>query len=194
MNKKELQEFSEEVRVRFEKAEIGGPVHLSGNNEEQLIEIFKKIKPTDWIFSTHRSHYHALLHGIRKKWLMNEILNKRSISIENIEHKFVTSAIVGGILPIALGTALAIKKKGDVDTHVWAFIGDMAALSGVFHEVNQYASRHKLPLSIVIEDNGYSTCSPTQKVWGTESHQIVVYRYSYNRIYPHQGTGKWIEF
>ena len=45
----------------YEKGKIRAPIHLSGNNENQLIKIFKKVKKQDWVFSTWRSHYHALL-------------------------------------------------------------------------------------------------------------------------------------
>lgn len=194
ITKEDLKNFSEEVKNKFSKSEICGPIHLSGNNENKLIEIFKNIKSNDWIFSTHRSHYHALLHGINKEWLMQEICNGRSITIENISHKFVTSAIVSGILPIALGTALAIKKK-NIDRHVWAFVGDMSGMSGIFHEVCQYATGHQLPLSLIVEDNGFSTNTPTQVVWGDQDNKpIDVYKYEYERIYPHQGCGKWVEF
>jgi len=145
------------------------------------------------VFSTHRSHYHALLHGIDRDWLMKEILAGRSITIEKIDQKFVTSAIVSGILPIALGAALGIKRKGE-DRHVWAFVGDMSGMSGIFHEVCQYATGHQLPLTLVVEDNGFSTNTPTQVVWGDQRNPIDVYRYTYERIYPHQGCGKWVEF
>jgi len=192
---KDLHDFSEEIKDRFSNAEIRGPIHLSGNNEEELIEIFKLIKSTDWVFSTHRSHYHALLHGIDRDWLVDEIVNGRSITLEKADRNFVTSAIVSGILPMALGTALAIKRKGDTEKHVWAFVGDMSGMSGVFHEVCQYATGHQLPLSLVIEDNGFSTNSPTRAVWGDkDAESIDIHRYSYERIYPHQGCGQWVEF
>ena len=61
MNKKDLIAFEKKVQEAYEAGEIRAPVHLSGNNEEQLIKIFKKIKKNDWVFSTWRNHYHALL-------------------------------------------------------------------------------------------------------------------------------------
>ena len=66
---------------------------------------------SDWVFSSWRNHYHALLHGINEKWLLNEILNGRSMGIINSKRNFYSSSIVGGILPVALGVALSIKKR-----------------------------------------------------------------------------------
>ena len=52
---------------------IKAPIHLSGNNENELIKIFKKVnKKNDWVLSTWRNHYHALLKGIPRKWLKNQ--------------------------------------------------------------------------------------------------------------------------
>ena len=111
LDKNDLINFEEEIKKIYESGKIKAPIHLSGNNEEQLIKIFKKIKKNDWVFSTWRNHYHALLKGIPREWLKKEIIAGRSMGINNIKHKFYSSAIVGGILPIALGTAQAIKLK-----------------------------------------------------------------------------------
>ena len=61
MNKKQLIEFEKRIKKIYENGKIKAPIHLSGNNEDKLISIFKKIKTKDWVFSTWRNHYHALL-------------------------------------------------------------------------------------------------------------------------------------
>ena len=102
-NEEELIHFENKIVESWEDGKIRGPVHLSGGNEKHLIEIFKRISENDWVFSTWRSHYHALLKGVSPYWLESEILDGRSISIINREKKFYSSAIVGGIIPIATG-------------------------------------------------------------------------------------------
>jgi radical SAM superfamily enzyme YgiQ (UPF0313 family) len=195
LTKGDLIAFEEEIRQIYEAGKIKAPVHFCRGNEEQLLEIFKNVKKEDWIFSTHRSHYHALLKGVGRGWLKNEILNLRSIHINNKKHKVFTSSIVGGILPIAVGTALSIKLKKEKE-RVWAFVGDMCAEMGVFHECVKYAKRQNLPITFVIEDNGLGVNTPTQKVWGEEDNfgNTSIMRYKYNRIYPHHGSGKWVSF
>jgi len=193
MNKEDLIRFEDEIKELYLNAKIRSPVHLSGGNEEQLIEIFKNVKKGDWCFSTHRSHYHALLKGIPAEWLRNEILENRSIHINNKEHKFVSSAIVGGCLPIALGVAIAIKRK-KLNNHVWIFIGDMAAEIGMFYECTKYAGRNELSITFVIEDNGLSVYTPTQDAWGTAEAQAHIMRYAWKRAYPHHGVGRFVIF
>lgn len=191
----DLLDFEERIIESWEGGKIRGPVHLSNGNEEQLIEIFKRIKTTDWVFSTWRSHYHALLKGIDSKWVEQTILDGKSITICNQDEKFYSSAIVGGTLSIALGTALSIKRDGG-DDKVWVFVGDMSFESGLFYETHKYARNLDLPLYFVVEDNGVSTYTPTIETWGGKQREIpedVVY-YQYKSKYPHYGTGKWVVF
>lgn len=193
MTKDDLIRFEKEVADRFERGEIHGPIHLSGGNEDQLIEIFQEIKPTDWVFSTWRSHYHALLHNIPEEKVMAEIMTGRSMNLIFPEYNFFTSAIVGGILPIAVGVAYALKQQGKPDK-VWCFIGDMTATTGIFHETHWYARCQNLLIEFVIEDNDFSTNSPTMEVWGKDVNKPKIYKYDYNRTYPHCGIGKWVNF
>jgi len=196
MNKQELQAFTNEIKDLFDAGEIKSPVHLSLGNEEELIKIFAEVKPEDWVFSTHRSHYHALLKGIPSQWLKAEILENRSIHISNKRYRFFSSAIVAGICPIALGVALALKWKG-LSNKVWCFIGDMAAETGIFYECVKYASGNDLPITFVIEDNYFSVNTPTQESWGLGDLEIdgnKVKYYEYTRVLPHAGGGQWIKF
>ena len=96
MDKEEIVEFEQWVIDTFNDGKLRSPVHLSRGNEEQCIKVFEDIKPQDWVFSTYRSHYHALLKGIDKEWLKQWILDNKSIHVMNKEYKFFTSAIVGG--------------------------------------------------------------------------------------------------
>ena len=192
ITKEDLVAFETEMCDIFCDGKIKAPVHLSDGNEERLIEIFKNIKPTDWVFSNWRSHYHALLHGIDRNWLRQEIIDGRSITVNNPEHRFYSSAIVAGIAPIALGTALSIKLQKQPD-QVWLFVGDMTVRTGILHEVKQYASGHSLPLNIVVEDNHISVQTPTRKVWGEDTN-LNITEYEFESTYPHVGAGKWVTF
>ena len=121
LKKQDLINFELEIKKIYEEGKIKAPIHLSGNNEKNLIKIFKNVAAEDWVFSTWRNHYHALLKGIPPEWLKKEILKGRSMGINNLKYKFYSSAIVGGILPIALGVAKALKLKKK-NNKVWAFI------------------------------------------------------------------------
>jgi len=86
--KQNLIEFEDQIVSLWENGKIKAPVHLSNGNEEPLIEIFSRIDYSDYVFSTWRSHYHALLHGLPTDWIESEILKGKSISLCNIENNF----------------------------------------------------------------------------------------------------------
>jgi pyruvate dehydrogenase E1 component alpha subunit len=190
-----LIQFERKMADHWEAGKVRGPIHLSGGNEDELIEIFKYIKKSDWVFSTWRSHYHALLKGVPSEWLEEEILAGRSITIVNQEEHFYSSAIVGAIIPIATGVALS-NKRNDTDDKVWCFIGDMAFETGGFYEMHKYAQRYDLPIRFVVEDNGVSTNTPTEETWNGIKRDVPndVIWYNYKKEWPHYGTGKWVIF
>lgn len=197
--------FEKDIEEEFLAACIRAPIHLSDGNEEQLINLFSDwIEPHDLIFSTWRSHYHALLHGLDPIWLKTEIMKGKSMSINHEEPFFFSSAIVGSTPSIAAGAAWAIKNAG-VDKVVWCFVGDMGAQTGAFHEAYKWSFNLDLPIFFVIEDNYVSVGSPTHSAWGREEvhrldthvvhEDVKLFRYSYvKNKYPHVGAGKWVTF
>ena len=195
LTSEDLKSFEEEVKVIYESGGIKAPVHLAGGNEEKLIDIFQYVHPEDWVFASWRNHYHALLHGVPKDTLMDLVVRGKSMSVYSKEPKLYTSSIVGGIIPIALGTAKAQKDRGS-ERKTWCFIGDMTFESGLFYEAYKYAKNFDLPLQFVVEDNNMSTNTPTDETWGGVKRDVpddVIY-YKYEREFPHHGTGNWVLF
>lgn len=190
-----LKAFEQEIADIFNSGQIKAPVHLSGGNEKQLIEIFQKVNPEDWVCTTWRSHYHCLLKGVPPATLKADIIAGKSITLTYPKYKIVSSAIVGGIIPIALGIAWSIKRRGGSEK-VWAFIGDMTSFSGICHECRRYARGHSLPIKFVCEWNNLSVCTDTLETWGQDPlENISNYSvYSYNLPWPHAGAGKRVQF
>ncbi len=193
MEADELLAFEQEMADEFNAGKIRAPVHLAGGNEEPLIKIFKRIQSNDWVLATWRSHFHALLKGVPREQVKGAILRGRSISLCFPEYRMLSSGIVGGICPIAVGLGWSIQESGN-DEHVYCFIGDMGAETGIYHECSKYAARHDLPIEWIIEDNGVSVLTDTQKVWGKEWSLPEVSYYAYELTRPHVGTGKFVRF
>lgn len=184
MLSEQLISFEREVARRFDAGEISGPVHLNSDTQAvALINIFREIRREDWVLGTWRCHMHALLHGVPPEQVMGAILAGRSMMLHFPAHRFMSSAIMGGMLPIACGLAAGGAK-------VWCFVGDMCASTGAFHDAYQYTRRQALPVEFVIEDNGLSTNSPTQKVWGERELYpgIERERYMHAKRYHYERT------
>jgi hypothetical protein len=162
--------------------------HLSGGNEKQLLEIFKDIKEGDYVISNHRSHYHALLHGIPPEVVEDRILNGRSMFIYDRERNFFCSAIIGGTPAIAAGIAWALKQKGS-EQKVWCFVGDGTEDNGHLFEAVRYVDGWDLPCKFVIENNDRSVETNNSERWGKtadyEWDSPSVIKYYYDITYPH---------
>jgi len=199
MTKEELIAFEEEIAEFFNAGKILAPVHLYSGNEEQIIAVFKNIRPQDWVFCSWRSHYQCLLKGVPKSRVREEILAGRSISLCFSDYHIFSSAIVGGVLPIAVGAAMSIQRRGE-DAKVYCFMGEMTAETGIAHEAIKYSRNHRLPIHFVVEDNGKSVCTDTREVWnqaqlsfeGVQNEYITYYRYETK--YPHAGAGVRVQF
>ena len=205
----ELIEFEEKVANLFLKGTINCPIHLSGGNEDSLISIFGMIDDQDYVFSTHRNHYHYLLKGGSREALMAELLGLptgickgkgRSMHIYDTSINFYTSGIIGGTCAIAVGVGMAIKNKYRKSKKkvpmAWVFCGDGTEDSGHFTEAVRLGMARQLPVTFIIEDNDFAVDSTKVNRW----HNYVpmgaknILRYSYKRRYPHVGVGRHVSF
>ena len=190
-----ISKFEINIFKDYNSGKIPYPIHLSKGNEIQLTKIFRYISKKDWVCSSWRNHAHALLHGFDPIKLKKQIFHGKSMYSASNKNNFLSSSIAGGIIPIALGIALAIKKRRE-KRKVWVFLGDMTSMMGVFFEAYNYSRNFKLPIEFVIEDNGKSVYSDTKKTWGFKKYNYPkdVFYYQYKLKYPHHGTGKWVSF
>lgn len=210
--KEQLIAFENQVKELWEAGDLPYLIHLCGGNEDPLIEIFKEIQPGDWVFSTHRNHYHALLSGMAPNELLEKIKRGDSMFVfgggENIQPstfnaqpsmpvKFLTSSVLAGTCGIAAGVAHTIKQStlnpqlSTRPPHVWCFIGDGAEDEGHFYEAVRFVNSHQLPCTFIIEDNNRSVDTDRagrHPYWPGELGGCVK-RYHYTPTYPHAGSG-----
>lgn len=192
MTPDDLRAFTAEIAALYDAAKIPHPVHLSDGNEFALIELFKDIRPNDWVCGSWRFSTQALLKGVPCAELKQAIMTGRSISLCFEKQRVVCSAIVGGILPIAVGIAMGIKRAGGTErVHCW--VGDMTAETGIFHECSKYAANFDLPVRWLVESNGLSVCTPTVEAWGKDK-PVRRTCYEYKSRFPHAGAGRRIMF
>jgi pyruvate dehydrogenase E1 component alpha subunit len=186
--KEELIAFEDRIGDLYLDNKLPFLFHLSGGNEDELIEIFKNIKEGDYVISNHRSHYHALLHGIPPEVVEQRILDGRSMFIYDRERNFFCSAIIGGTPAIAAGIAWALKRKGS-DKKVWCFIGDGTEDNGHTYEAIRYVDGFDLPCKFIIENNNRSVEATNEERWGKKANyewnSPSVIKYHYDITYPH---------
>lgn len=164
-----IRRFEEKVIEVYPLQDMKTPVHLYIGEEAIAAGVCIHLRKDDYVFTTHRSHGHSIAKGADMKPLMAEFYGRRagcskgkggSMHICAPENGILgTTAIVGGGIPIAVGTALASVMKG-VNAVSVTFFGDGAVDQGTFHESLNFASLKKLPVIFVCENNFYATNSP----------------------------------
>lgn len=200
LSPQDLINFENDIAETFNNGLIRSPIHLYAGNEIEMINIFKTIKDEDWVLCSWRSHYQCLLKGVPPEKLKADIVAGRSISLCYKDYRIFSSAIVTGVLPIAVGLANDIKRNNG-SNKVYCFLGDMTSESGMAHECIKYAKNHNLPIKFIIEDNTKSVCTDTRKTWGNpnpsyenaDDDHVFYYQYDFSK-YPHAGSGKRIQF
>ena len=186
--KEELIAFENHIGDLYEDNQLPFLFHLSGGNEDHLIDIFKDIKEDDYVISSHRNHYHALLHGIPPDVVEDRIKNGRSMFIYDRKRNFFVSAIIGGTPGIAAGIAWALKRKGSKQK-VWCFVGDGTEDNGHLFEAIRYVDGWDLPCKFIIENNDRSCEASNHDRWNKKSdlcwESNSVIKYYYKCTYPH---------
>ena len=104
-----------------------------------------------------------------------------SMHLVDVEHGFMgATGVVGGNIPIALGSALAARLRGE-DSVAVVFFGDGAVQAGHFNETVNLATLWKLPLILVCENNGFAEFTPRSAHTIVERVSDVVAPYELER-------------
>jgi len=158
--------FEERAAELLEANEIKCPTHLYIGQEAIAAGVCVALRQDDYIFGTHRSHGHYLAKGGDMKQMMAELFGKRtgcskgrggSMHLVAPEVGLLgTAPLVSGIIPIAVGAALASKLRAEDRVSI-AFFGDGATDEGIFYESVNFAALKKLPVIFVCENNFFAT-------------------------------------
>lgn len=189
----QLIEFETGIKDLWEQGELPFLLHLAGGNEHQLVKIFEGIKAGDWIFASHRAHYHALLAGIEPEEVEAKIRAGKSMFIYSKKHNFCVSAVLAGTCAMAAGVAWALREAGS-ENRVWCFLGDGGEEEGHFYEAALFVEGNNLPCKFIVEDNDRqvdtSKAERNRIPSGLENIFGCVTRYCYKSVYKHADTAK----
>jgi TPP-dependent pyruvate/acetoin dehydrogenase alpha subunit len=161
--------FEEQVGRLARAGEVHGLVHLSVGQEAVAAAVCSQLRADDPVYSGHRAHGHAIAKGAPLARVMAELMGRNgglcrglggSMHLVDVEHGFMgATGVVGGNVPIALGSALAARLRGE-DSVAVVFFGDGAVQTGHFTETVNLASLWGAPLVLVCENNGFAEFTP----------------------------------
>ncbi|MCC6874321.1 MAG: thiamine pyrophosphate-dependent dehydrogenase E1 component subunit alpha [Sandaracinaceae bacterium] len=164
-----IRRFEERLLELFELGDLFGTTHCYIGQEADAVGVIRHLQPGDIVFSNHRCHGHFLVYADRPELLMAELMGKaggivggRGGSQHICYDNFYSNGVQGGIVPNAVGMALAEKMKGTGAVTV-VFLGDGTLGEGVVYEALNMASLWSAPVLFVVEDNRWAQSTPVEK-------------------------------
>ena len=177
-----IRRAEENLQKLFANGEVPGFLHLSIGQEAVAAGVSSALRSTDTVASTHRGHGHALAKGVALPGFFAEIMGRASgvcggrggsMHVADLSIGMLgANGIVAAGIPIATGSALALKIK-DVGDVAVVYFGDGALAEGVVHESLNVSALWSLPVLFVCENNGWSEFSPIEKQLATDLGRLA---------------------
>ena len=185
-----IRAFEERVGQLTRADEVHGLVHLSIGQEAVAVGVCSQLTNDDAVYGNHRAHGHAIAKGAPLGRVMAELMGRDgglcrglggSMHLVDVEHGFLgATGVVGGNVPLALGSALASRLRG-ADAVAVVFFGDGAAQGGIFVESVNLAALWALPVILVCENNGFAEFTPRSAHSTVKRVADVVAPYGFER-------------
>jgi pyruvate dehydrogenase E1 component alpha subunit len=128
------------------------------------------LRPDDQLVTTYRGLHDLIGKGVPLEEIYGEMMGRTvgagrgkggTMHIANPEKGVMLSTgIVGAGPPVAVGLAMAAKRKG-LDRVTVVSFGDGATNTGSFHEAANMAALWDLPLVLLCQNNLYAEMTPT---------------------------------
>jgi acetoin:2,6-dichlorophenolindophenol oxidoreductase subunit alpha len=129
------------------------------------------LRPDDQLVTTYRGLHDLIGKGVPLEEIYGEMMGRTvgasrgkggTMHIANPDKGVMLSTgIVGAGLPVAVGLAMAAKRKR-LDRVTVVSFGDGATNTGSFHEAANMAALWNLPMVFVCQNNLYAEMTPTQ--------------------------------
>lgn len=165
--------FEDKLAALYRQGKIVGAVYLGTGQEAIATGVVSLLRKDDYFSTVARGLAGWFLRGVEPRDVMARWLGKDIAPAHGRELGLFLADLPGyGIapyhngsmaswIPSGAGFALAFKYRKQPRVYV-ALTGDGATSPGDFYEGLNFASIHKLPLVIVVENNCYAYSTPTR--------------------------------
>jgi len=180
-----IRETQNQIIERYHPADkMRCPMHFCTGQELMPSVLNQFLKKDDAIYSHHRSHGFYLAKGGSVKKMIAEFYGKNtgtngglagSQELSDTNVNFYSGTILSGALSMAVGDAYAKIYKNKKSISV-AVIGDGGMEEGIVYESLNLASKMKLPVLFICENNSYST--------HTHLRERVINPKAYSKVIP----------
>lgn len=173
-----IRRVEEAIADAYGAQEMKCPIHLSIGQEAVPVGLCEHLGNDDRVYSTHRCHAHYLAKNGSIPAMIAELYGKSTGCakgkggsmhlVQPATGMMGSSALVGGTIPLAVGSAMSfsLEKKPHVSV---AYFGDGASEEGIFYESLNFAALKNLPVIFACENNHYATYSHQNARQASES-------------------------
>lgn len=170
-------EFDNAMLRLYRQGRAFGGVYSQIGHEAVSVGSAAALLPADGLFPMHRDLGAHFVRGQNLDALMRTYLAREGSMTRGTDgtghYADVSRNIYGNVshlaamIPVAMGWALAATMRGEKHVAL-TYIGDGGCNVGDFHEAMNMASVQKLPLIVIIENNGYAYSTPIHEQFACE--------------------------
>ncbi|WP_433349527.1 thiamine pyrophosphate-dependent dehydrogenase E1 component subunit alpha [Microtetraspora malaysiensis] len=173
----------------FGQGLLAGTTHTCLGQEYVPVSFRPLLGADDFVFSNHRGHGHYLARFEDPAGLLAEIMGREGAVCRGVggsQHvyrdRYMSTGVQGESLPVATGVALHLKNTSP-GALACAFIGDGTWGEGAVYEALNIASLWRLPLLVVVENNGIAQSTPTaRQMAGTIAARAEAFGARHHRV------------
>jgi len=184
-----IRRFEKKLLELFEQGRINGTTHTCLGQEYIPVALRSLLRLDDFVFSNHRGHGHYLARYGDPHGLLAEIMGRAGAvcggvggSQHILRDRYLSTGVQGESLPVATGMALALKRSSP-GSLACAYVGDGTWGEGAVYEALNVAQLWRLPLVVVVENNGIAQSTATEiQMAGTIEGRCKGFGIRYKRI------------
>ena len=162
-----IRAFELQLLDLFGRGMLNGTTHTCLGQEYVPVALEPLLDPRDHVFSNHRGHGHYLARHRDPEGLLAEIMGRRGAvcgGVGGSQHirrgRYLSTGVQGESLPVACGVALHLSRT-EPGALACVYIGDGTFGEGAVYEALNLAALWRLPLLVVVENNGIAQSTPT---------------------------------
>jgi TPP-dependent pyruvate/acetoin dehydrogenase alpha subunit len=160
------------VRALYLQGSLPGAVYSSRGQEGTAVASAYALEPQDVVAPLIRDLGASLVRGIEPRRIFAQWLGRTggptggrdgNLHFGDLSHGVLAPiSMLGATIPVCAGVGLASVQRGEGRVAL-AYIGDGGSNTGDFHEGLNFAAALRLPLVLIVEDNGYAYSTPVSQ-------------------------------
>ena len=164
--------LEDRVRNLYLQGKLVGAVYRSMGQEGTAVASAYALEEGDYIAPLIRDLGASIVRGVPLDRIFGQWLGRvngfsggrdGNLHFGHIERGVLAPVSMLGVsIPVCAGVALAARQLGRTSVAV-AYIGDGGTNTGDFHEGLNFAATLRLPVVVIVENNGYAYSTPTSK-------------------------------